>query len=272
MTATRVGQRRRAPVPASRRHAVVGAAAAAVLIRALATTVGNTPVGPGGVSAALFGLSTAVTALGAVGLEMTTEDPTAGVGLLFVGVFGILSLVTGAVTLPAAVAVGAGTAAVALAVRRSLTPASVAAVGVLLIALTAGLVSGVGGWASLRPAASALALVGVAVTPVFAATTGRALIAGGLTFGTVVAVGLVNPFVMGTVTLVGGGVVGTSLPVVAFAAGGAVTAASAAGRRGEWLLFGGVALLALAGVPATLGRAIPFALGVATVTLWEGDR
>jgi hypothetical protein len=271
MTATRVGRRWRAPVPANRRHAVVGVAAAAVLVRALATTVGNAPVGPGGVNAALFGLATAVTALGAVGLALTTDDPAAGVGLLFVGVFGLLSLVTGAVALPAAAAVGAGTAAVALAARRSLTPTSTAAVGVLLVALTAGLVSGVGGWTSLRPVASTLALVGVAVTPVFAATTGRAFIAGGLAFGAVVAVGLANPFVTGAVTLVGGGVVGTSLPVVAFAAGGAVTTASAAGRRGEWLLLGGVALLALAGVPATLGRAIPFALGVAAVTLWEVD-
>lgn len=272
MTATRVGRRWAAPLTTSRRHAVVGVAAVAVAARALATMAVNAPVGPSGVNAALFGLTTAVAALAAVGLALTTDDPVAGVGLLFVGVFGLLSLVTPVVALPAAVAVGGGTAAVALAGRESLSSVSAAAVGLLLVALVAGLASGVGGWVALRPTASTLALVGVAVTPVFAATTGRAALAGGLAFGAVVAVGLANPFLIGAVTLVGGGVVGTSLPVVALAAAGAVTTASAARRRGAWLLLGGVALLAFAGVPATLGRAVPFALGTAALTLWEGDR
>ncbi|AZH25808.1 phosphate ABC transporter permease [Haloplanus aerogenes] len=272
MTATRVGRRWAAPLPANRRHAVVGVAAVAVVVRTLATTAVNAPVGPSGVSAALFGLTTAVAALGAVGLALTADDPVAGVGLLFVGVFGLLSLVTGAVALPAAVAVVGGTAAVALVHRESLPPVSAAAVGVLLVALAVGLASGVGDAVALRPTASTLALVGIAVTPVFAATTGRAALAGGLAFGAVVAVGLARPFVTGAVTLVGGGVVGTSLPVVALAAAGVVTTASAARRRGEWLLLGGVALLAFAGVPATLGRAVPFGLGAAALTLWEVER
>ncbi|MFC6976120.1 hypothetical protein ACFQL1_17795 [Halomicroarcula sp. GCM10025709] len=47
---------------------------------------------------------------------------------------------------------------------------------------------------------------------------------------------------------------------------------SAAGRTRNWPLLAGVALLALAGVPATLGRAVPFALGIATLVALEGSR
>jgi len=275
MTAATVGRRWRAPIPEHRRDVVVVVAALAVLLRTLTAVLVNAPAGPSGIGAgtrAMVGLSTAVAALAAVGLALTADDPVAGVGLLFVGVFGLLSLVSGAVAVPAAVAVGAGTAAVVVARRRSLTPVPTVAVGVLLAALAVGLASGVGGAVSLRPTASTLALVGVAVTPVFAATTGRAVLGGLLAFGAVVAVGLAQPFVTGAVTLVGGGVVGTALPVVALAAAGAVTAASAASRRREWLLLAGVALLALAGVPATLGRAVPFALGVTALVLREGAR
>jgi len=272
MTATHTGWRRAAPLLEGRREAVVGVAAAAVVTRALTTTVANAPVGPSGVGESLVGLATAVVALAAVGLALTTSDPVAGVGLLFVGVFGALSTLSGAVALPAALAVGGGVAAVAVANRESLSTVSAVAVGGLVVALAVGLGSGVGGVAALRPAASTLALLGVGMTPVFAATTGRGAIVGGLAFGAVVTVGLATPFVTGAVTLVAGGVVGTSLPVVAFAVAGAVTTASAAVRRSEWLLLAGVALLAFAGVPATLDRAVPFALGIAALTLREVDR
>jgi len=272
MTTTRVGRRWAAPLPANRRHAVVAAAAVAVLARALVTTLANAPGGPAVGSGTLGGVPTAAAALAAVGVALTTDEPAVGVGLLFVGVFGLLSLVSAAVALPAAVAVVTGTAAVALTRRESLSSVPALTVGVLLVALTGGLASGVGGAVALRPVASTLALVGVALTPVFAATTGRATLAGGLAGGIVLAVGLAHPFVTGAVTLVGGGVVGTSLPVVAFAAGGAVTTASAATRHREWLLLGSVALLAFAGVPATLDRAVPFALGVAVLTLREVNR
>jgi hypothetical protein len=273
MTATRISRSWHPPLPTRRRRSVLAVAAVAVLVRALGTTLTNAPVGPSGVATeALVAGATAAAALAAVGLALTVDDPTAGVGLLFVGVFGLLSLVTGAVALPAAVAVGGGTAAVVVAGWRSRSPTATAAVAFLSAALIVGLASGVGGLASLRGPASTLALLGVAATPVFAATTGRAALGGAIAFGAVVAVGLSRPFVAGAVTLVGGGVVGASLPVVAFAVAGAVTTVSAAVRRREWLLLAGVALLALAGVPATLDRAVPFALGVATLALREVAR
>jgi len=279
MTATRT-RRWRVPVSASRRNAVVGVAAAALLARALATTLANVPGGPASTAAAagiepLAALATGVAALAAGGVALTADDPVVGVGLLFVCVFGLLSLVTGAVALPAAVAVAGGTTAVVVPVsrdRRSPALGSTAVVVVLLCALVAGLASGVGRVTALRAPASTLALLAVAGTPVFAATNGRTVLAGTIAFGAVLAVGLASPFVTGAVTLVGGGVVGSPLPVVALAAAGAVTAGSAALRRGEWLLLAGVALVALAGVPATLGRAVPFALGVATLALRDRDR
>ncbi|MFB6102543.1 MAG: phosphate ABC transporter permease [Haloplanus sp.] len=265
------------PVPEDRRRAVVtgvtGVAAVALVLRFLATALANVPGGLAGLGlGSLTAGTTAVAALAAVGLALTEPHPTAGVGLLFVGVFGLLTLVSNAVAVPAAAAVVAGAAAVAVTHRRRMAAVSSVAVGVLLIALGVGVVSGVGRVVSLRSLGSTLALAGVAITPVFAATTARAALGGALAFVAVVAIGLSQPFVAGAITLVGGGVVGTSLPVVAFAVAGAVTTASAAVREAEWVLLAGVVLLAFAGVPSTLDRAIPFALGATTLTLREGRR
>ncbi|MFC7174059.1 hypothetical protein ACFQL0_13250 [Haloplanus litoreus] len=51
-----------------------------------------------------------------------------------------------------------------------------------------------------------------------------------------------------------------------------MTAGSAALRRREWSLLAGVVLVAFAGVPAALPRAVPFALGAATFAVREGRR
>jgi len=265
------------PIPEDRRRAVVGGAAGVAALGAVArfllAVLVNAPMGPsvGGGDAAAVG-ATAVAGVAAVAVALTETDPVSGVGLLFVGVFGLLSLGSGAVAAPAAVAVAAGTAAVAVAHRDRFANPRGVALGTLLAALIVSLASGVGGWVALRPLGSTLALVGVAVTPVFAATTTRSLLGGGVAVAAVVALGLSLPFVVGAVTLVGVGVVGSSLPVVALAAGGAVTAGSAALRRREWSLLAGVALVAFAGAPAALPRAVPFALGAATLAVREGRR
>ncbi|RLM42704.1 phosphate ABC transporter permease [Haloarcula sp. Atlit-47R] len=258
----------------------VGTAAVAVAARYLAVLFVNAPgygvpVAPGPLTVA----STAVVAAAAVTVAVTDADPAAGVGLLFVGVFGLLSVVSSAVALPAAAAVVLGTATVAAVSGRRLDPVSAAASALLVAALSVGLASGVGGWTGLRPAASTAALLGVAATPAFAATDWRSLstadwgaILGGVAaFAVVLAVGRAVPFVTGAVTLTGSGVVGTSLPVVALATAGAVTTASAASRTRRWTLLAGVALVAFAGVPASLPRALPFALGVAALTRGEGQ-
>ncbi|EMA10317.1 hypothetical protein SAMN05443574_10933 [Haloarcula vallismortis] len=259
----------------------VGAAAVTVAARYLAVLFVNAP-GQSAVPVApdlATTVSTAVVAAAAIAVAVTDTDPLAGIGLLFVGVFGLLSLLSSAAVLPAAVAVILGTATVAAVVGHRLDLVSAAATALLGAALSIGLASGVGGWTSLRPVASTVALLGIASTPAFAATDWRSLstadwgaIFGGIAaFAVVFAVGRAVPFVTGAVTLTGTGVVGTSLPVVALAVAGAVTTGSAASRTRRWQLLAGVALVAFAGVPASLPRALPFALGVATLTAQEGQ-
>jgi len=276
-------QQRVRPLLSDGRHSLadiaVGAAAVAVAARYLAVLFVNAPgqaavpVSPGLVTVA----STAVVAAAAVAVAVTDADPLTGIGLLFVGVFGLLSLLSSAAALPAAVAIVLGTVAVAATSGRRLDVMSAAAVALLVAALSIGLASGVGGWTGLRPVASTVALLGIASTPAFAATDWRSLsradwgaILGGVAaFAVVVAVGRAVPFVTGAVTLTGTGVVGTSLPVVALAVAGAVTTASAASRTRRWGLLAGVALVAFAGVPASLPRALPFALGIAALVQEE---
>jgi len=260
----------------------VGAAAVAVAARYLAVLFVNAP-GYAGVPVSpglATGVSTAVVAAAAIAVAVTDADPLTGIGLLFVGVFGLLSLLSSAAALPAAAAIVLGTATVAAVAGQRLDLVSAAAVALLVAALSIGLASGVGGWTGLRPVASTVALLGIASTPAFAATDWGSLstadwgaVIGGLAaFAVVFGVGRAVPFVTGAVTLTGTGVVGTSLPVIALAGAGAVTTASAASRTRRWLLLAGVALIAFAGVPASLPRALPFALGVAALTTQEGQR
>ena len=277
-------QQRVRPLLANGSHSLadlaVGAAAVAVAARYLAVLVINAP-GYAGVPVApglATGVSTAVVAAAAVVVAITDADPLTGTGLLFVGVFGLLSLFSGAAALPAAAAIVLGTTTVATVAGRRLHLVSAVAVAVLVVALSIGLASGVGGWTSLRPVASNVALLGIASTPAFAATDWRSLstadwgaVLGGLAaFAVVFGVGRAVPFITGAVTLTGTGVVGTSLPVIALAVAGAVTTASAASRTRRWPLLAGVALVAFAGVPASLPRALPFALGIAVLTAQEG--
>ncbi|MFC7020677.1 MULTISPECIES: phosphate ABC transporter permease [Haloarcula] len=270
----------------SRRAATVagsGFAAVALTASFVARLAVNAPLTlPGGVAVGgqavgvapgpLAAMAMVLAALGAVSIGVTRSDPAAGVGLLFVGVFGGLALVSRGAAMPAAVAVAAGTGTVALASRRSLCRARGLATTVLVAALGLALASGVGDWTALRPLASTFALGGVALTPLFAATDAESLLGGALAFVVVLVVGLSVPFVTGAVTLVGGGVVGAGLPFVALAVAGAVTAASAAARTRRWTLLAGIVLVALAGVPASLPRAVPFALGVAVLVTREAGR
>ena len=252
--------------------AAVGVAVVAVTARFVAALAVNAPGGPSVGFPSFDATATVAAALAAVVSGALADRPTVGIGLLFVGVFGLLSTVSGSAAVPAAAAVAGGTGVVLATTRHRRSTGELVVGTVLTVALSLGLASGVGGVVGLRSVASTVALAGLGLVPVFAATDGRALIGGGLAFGAVVLVGLSVPFVTGAVTLVGGGVVGASLPVVALAAAGTVATASAAGRTRNWPLLAGVVLLALAGVPATLTRAVPFALGVATLLVLEGSR
>ena len=245
---------------------LTGLAALAVAGRVLAALVVNTPAGVS--RAPLAGLAGGAAVLSALALVVAGSidgEPVAGVGLLFGGVFGLLSVAAPAAAFPAAVAVTAGTALYVGGHRSALDAPTGAVAGLLVVALGVALASGVGGAGPTAGLATGLALVGIGLTPVFATADAGDLLGGAGAFAVVVAVGLSVPFVTGAATLVSLGAVGTSLPVVAVAVAGAVTTASAAVRERRWLLLSGVVLLAFAGVPATLDRAVPFALGLATL-------
>lgn len=248
---------------------------ARIFVNAPVTVPGNLVVGGPGMGVApgpLTALATGVAGVAAIAIALTDPEPVAVTGLLFVGVFGLLALVSRSAALSASVAVVAGTGAVVGSRRRQLRRTRLVPTAVLLAGLALALGSEFWGLTAIRPLSSAVSLIGIAALPLFAATDPEALLGGVLAFAGVLAVGLSLPFVTGAVTLVGGGVVGTSLPVVALAVAGAVTTASAAGRQGRWTLLAGAGLLAFAGVPATLPRAVPFALGLAVLTTTEGDQ
>lgn len=252
--------------------ALTGLAAVAVAGRFVLALVVNAPGAVSGAPlSALSMTATAAGGLGLVALGLGRDDPLAGTGLLFAGVFGLLSIASAA-AVPAAVAVPAGVALFAVAARERVEPVRGLVAGGLVVALVLALASGVGGAASLRATASTVTLLALGATPAFASADGRAFVTGCVALGLVVAAGVALPFVTGAVTLVTVGAVGTPLPVVAVGVGGAVTAASAALGGRDWALLAGVALLASAGVPATLARGVPFALGVATLLAREVSR
>lgn len=245
--------------------ALTGGAAVVLGLRLLLALVVNVPEAPN--AAPVEPLAVTATVLAAVALCAGGMDatPAAGVGLLFAGVFGLLGAVVPAATVPAALAIGGGTVVFVATHLAAFDPPSRIGVAVLVIALVGALTSGVLGAAWARPLTSTLALLALAATPLFVATDQWSLVRAAVAAAVVVGVGLSLPFVTGAITLVGTGAVGVSLPVVAVAVAGVVTAASAAARGRRWLLLAAVALLAFAGVPVTLDRAVPFALGIVTL-------
>lgn len=227
-------------------------------------------------------------ALAGLLLAATADAPGERVGLAFVGGFGLLALASPSAWLPAAVSTIFGGSLLAgsqirrfgsfgrsgrsgrsgrfgrgesvAAVRRAVVPVVLVAGVVASLTATAGVAP-----ATLRPVGSGLALVGIGLTPMLVGADRTSLIFGAL--GGILAVGLATsaPYVAGAVLLVGGGVVGVPLGLVAFAVGGAVVALSYALRRGRTDATFGVGLLLVAGVPGTLPRAVGVVVALALV-------
>jgi alanine dehydrogenase len=105
-------------------------------------------------------------------------------------------------------------------------------------------------------------MLGAAGTPALLAHGRGDWVLGGLAAGLLVAAGVSAPFLTAAVALVGGGVVGTNLLVMAVGFCGLVTTASATARTRRLPAFCGVALLVVAGVPATLPRALAAVVGL----------
>ena len=268
-----------------RRRVTVGAAVLA-LLPTLARMAVNAPVPvPVDFAAAADPLSTLgllAPAVAVLVLAATEPDLQAGIGLLFVGVFGLLAALAPRAVVSAAIAMPAGASLIVLQDRRRAgesgaddpgsrgpTRTQAAVAGLLLGGALVSVAGALGIYAgTLRPAGSALALLAAGATPVFFRTTSTDWVVGGVAAAGVLTVAAAAPFVLGAVLLVGLGVVGTPLLVVAAGLGGLAVAASAAVRRRTWLGLAAVALLVAGGAPASAGSVL--AVCLAAVILARG--
>lgn len=245
---------------------VFGLAGAAGLLVARVALNANLVPGVGGSMGTLQLLATLGPALGALVVATATDDAPERIGLAFVGVFGLLAAIVPTATTPAVVAVVAG-GSLAVSRRwrqvdRSLDWHALPVVA-LVLAVAVSLAAGIGvASATLWPIGTNLALLGAAATPALLGHGRTDWAFGGLVAAVLVAIGLSAPFVTGAVTLIGGGVVGASLLVLAVGLAGLTTTASAAARTRHWHALLGAGLLLAAGVPASLPRALAVVLGV----------
>lgn len=259
--------RRVVPAPAVVAGVLALATAAAPFVARLALNArAPVPVDLGTVLPVLLPVALGGPALAAGLLLPGEDDDLAAVGLAFLSVFGLFAAVAPAARIPAGVAVlcGGGLAVGRRLVARGesvarwrLLPALAVLAGVGL-----SLAAGFGVAPAARPAGATLAMLGAAGTPALLAHGSGDWALGGLVAGLLVAAGLSAPFLTAAVALVGGGVVATNLLVMAVGLCGLVTAASAAARSGRWAACCGVALLLVAGVPATLPRAVAAVVGL----------
>ena len=222
------------------------------------------------------GLATAAPAAGLLLLGLRAERTAVLVGGTFAGVFGGLSMVARPATLPATLAIGGALLGVAAdrAVRvgqdraqfgRAVVGSALALGGIL------SLLAGVGVEpATLRPLGTGVVLLAVAGSPAFAGWDRQGLLVGLGAGAAVLAVGSTAPFVTGAVSLVVGGAVGASLPLLFLAAVGATSLLWSGLRRGRWTLALAASLLLVAGIPATVPRGLGFL--VALVLLGGVDR
>lgn len=217
----------------------------------------------------------AVPAVAAGALAATTTDDAERVGLAVVAAFGLVALASPAAAIPAATGVVAG-GAVAVGARWRALPARevgwrAAPVGAVLAGVALSLSAAMElAPAGVRPVGAHLAMVGAAATPALLAPRHRDWALGGAVAGLLVAVGTLAPFLTGAVTLIGGGVVAVSLPVMAAGLAGLVTTASAGLRTRHAPAVVGAGLLLVAGVPATIPRALAAVLGVLVLVETRG--
>lgn len=246
-----------------------GAAAAAVVAMAAMRLVVNAPVAlPAAVSSGyglVDALALAVPAVAALVLGLAAADPLERIGLVSVGVFGGLAVVTPGAEVPAAGAIvaGGGLAVAARLQARSWARPPVLVAGAVLAAavLALGSATGLAG-SPARAVGSGLALVGLAAAPALVPPSRPSWVLGAFAFVAVVAAGTAAPFITGAVTLVAFAAVGVPLLLIALGAAGGVTAAASAVLAGRHAAaFGAVCLLA-AGVPATVPRALAAVLGL----------
>lgn len=222
-------------------------------------------------------VATVAPPLGLLGIAVATERPAIQVSLTFAAVFGLLTVVARPALLPATVAVMAAIGLVTVTQvgrrwyrapetgsrprlvtdrRPDEIATDVVAVG-LAVGAVISLAAGLGvAPAALRPLGSKVMLLSVAALPVFVDWDWNALLVGVGAAGAVAAFGLAEPFVTGAVSLVVGGIVGTSLPLLLVATAGGVTVLWASVRDGHLTIALAAGALLVAGVPATMPRGL----------------
>lgn len=240
----------------------------------------NAPVGPRlpyGViydpvaTSALLG-----SAVGALILGVATGDDLRRVALAFAGVFGLLSAVATPATVPASVAVVGGTALVVASYGERTASADGVARMTVGIAFLTGVGLSMAGGLGLEPATtrrlgSTVALLAIAGSPVFVEWDRRTVLVGILAGAAVAGTGFAAPFVTGAASLVGGAIIGVSLPVMVLAViGGGTVVATGVDRRSLPTVIGGLLVLT-AGVPATVPRGLALLVGL-TLLLRTGPR
>ena len=222
------------------------------------------------------GFATAAPAAGLLLLGLRAERTTVLVGATFAGVFGGLSMVARPATLPATLAIAGAllgvTADRAVRGARDRAQFGRAVVGLALaLGGSLSLLAGVGVEpATLRSLGTGVVLLAVAGSPAFGGWDRQGLLVGLGVGAVVLAIGSTAPFVTGAVSLVVGGVVGASLPLLFLAAVGATSLLWTGLRQGRWNLALAASLLLVAGIPATVPRGLGFL--VALVLLGGVDR
>lgn len=235
----------------------------------------NAPLGPRLPYSDLYGpVATAALvgpALAAVLIGIATDDDVLAVAMAIAGVFGLLAAVVRPAAVPATAAmVGAAGLIVVAHAERPFSPDEVAETVVGLAFLAGIAVSTVAALgvepALLRPLGSNLALLAVAGSPVFVEWNRRSVLAGALAGAAIAGFGLAAPFVSGAASLIAGGIVGVSLPVMVLGVVGGVTLAATGIDRGQVEPALSGPLLLAAGVPATIPRALALVVGLALLT------
>lgn len=208
--------------------------------------------------------------LALVAVSIVAEQSTVRIGLLFVGIFGLLPVASRAATVPAVVAVILGGGVVLLgtngwpttyrALRRTLVGAVFVAGTAVSLGSTTGLLDG-----SARGVGGVLVLGGVTAMAVRTEADRIPIVGGVFAFLLAVFVSAASPYVVGSALLVAFAVAGVPHLLVAFAVGGATTATLAGIRRRDYPLAIGAPIVLLAGVPATVPRALAVILGATLV-------
>ncbi|MFB6266564.1 MAG: hypothetical protein ABEI31_02795 [Halodesulfurarchaeum sp.] len=269
----RLQRRRSGRVAAIAGGVTLLATALVASVRLLLNVPVAVPVGP--VYPLATVLASAFPAFALVGLAVTIDDEILTAVFPFAGVFGLLSIVATPASLPAVIAIAAGTVAVAWRGLEDVSTADQIAEGVVTVILTVGALIALAGGVGISPVltgklGSTLTLLGVAGTPVFVDWDWGSIAVGIGAAVAVMAIGLGAPFVTGATALVVGSIVGASLPLVAAGMLGATSTIAGGIRSGRARPALAGAILVTAGVPSATPRGLAFLVAL-TLLVYTHD-